>query len=207
VLLSTPLSAAAIVIGKGLGNVYALRWLLALFAALWILAGILLPYCWLLGLLTASVLVALAPFFTSMGLFFSLRSRSSTRAMVASLLLSVLLGGAYLLGIIPFVQGSLDRGDNQFFWSPCAPMLVFWPGLYEPRLHPHWEVSPDVFVLGVSLYLVAGIVLLCVNILKFDSWAGRTAMRPKPELIPSADQVPNTIARSAMPFASMPSES
>jgi ABC-type transport system involved in multi-copper enzyme maturation permease subunit len=180
-LISTPLTAWEIVIGKTLGNVYALRWLLILMGILWGMAALVRP--WVLGsaMLMIGTLSLLSAFFVGMGLFLSLRSRTSTRAMCWSMLISLLVGGGYLLCAAPLTSlmiasGLISRHQEEIILAASVPYLLAWTGMEE--LHrSNGGLSAAIFSVFVLTYFVFGVCLFLNSVTAFDRIAGRPSRR------------------------------
>jgi hypothetical protein len=181
-LISTPLSAAAIVLGKTLGNFFALRWVLALFAVIWAMAVYLRPRGIGPALLMTLTLALTSVFFASVGIFFSLRCRSSTRAMCWSMIVSLFVGGGYLMFYEPITWALKaariihPRDQQEMVLVGCAPYLVARAGK-DLRSRSRDEIGAGAFVAGVSGYFLIGALLLLDNVRAFDRLAGRPHRR------------------------------
>jgi ABC-type transport system involved in multi-copper enzyme maturation permease subunit len=174
-LLSTPLSGGEIMGGKLLGNLFALRYGIGL-----------LVFCWLLGcvfdgrylLVTAAMtvtLVVLLSFISAVGLAFSLRSSTSLRAMGLTLLVTLVLGGMYLMCCCPIAVATGGPGGNDDLYElGIAPSLVFL--LMAPAMI--FEDGPKhqlltAYLLGMAGYSIALAVLMSMLTQQFDERAGR----------------------------------
>ncbi|MDE2508914.1 MAG: ABC transporter permease subunit [Planctomycetota bacterium] len=100
-LIATPLEGWEIVRGKMVGAVWGYRWVLGLMAFYWLL-GLVLGSIHPFGLVTAALVTAVYVWFaTAVGVYFSLVSRTTTRAMAATIGLLIFLNGGYLFCVIP----------------------------------------------------------------------------------------------------------
>jgi ABC-type transport system involved in multi-copper enzyme maturation permease subunit len=180
-LLSTPLSAWEIVLGKTLGNVFALRWVLGLMAVMWAMVIVLRPRAVGMALTMACTIAALCPLFVGMGLYFSLRCRSSTRAMCWSVLLTLFVGGGYLFFAAPLgsmlVRTRVIRPRQaDSVMAGCAPYLIAWSGNREMRRPPD-GIGTLPFLLSVAGYFIVGAGIFVHNVRAFDRLSGRPNRR------------------------------
>lgn len=176
-LVSTPLSGWDIVIGKILGNIYALRWLLVLMCILWGMAVALRPLALVSAILMMTTIALVCPFFVGMGLFLSLSCRTSTRAMCWSMLVSLFVGGGYALCAEPLIDmfitiGFIGRQGRGPILGPSVPYLLAWAGMEEMHRPPR-VLSVAAFAVFVAIYCVLGVCLLLNNVVAFDRLAGR----------------------------------
>jgi ABC-type transport system involved in multi-copper enzyme maturation permease subunit len=101
-LLSTPLTGFEIIRGKAIGAFWSARWLLAVWLAL-VMMGVLVGAVHPLGALAVTLATATyLAFGCVLGMVYSLRARTSSRAVVSTLLTLVILSGAYLLVFMPW---------------------------------------------------------------------------------------------------------
>ena len=118
-LIGTTLDDWEILKGKALGALWRRRGV-----------GLTLHFLWLLGLVAGAIhplgyLQAIVAFlvFTlfalALGTFFSIRSKSTTRATVATLGVLFLLNGGYMLCLFPLAS-SMDA----LFFAPCTPHVI-----------------------------------------------------------------------------------
>jgi ABC-type transport system involved in multi-copper enzyme maturation permease subunit len=141
-LLSTPLSGFEIMRGKVIGAFWSVRWLVVIWLAL-VLMGLIVGAVHPLGVLGVTLATATyLAFGCVLGMAYSLRARSSSRALVATLITLIILNGAYLIvfaptqmrsalvlmGVTPFVEQSallsyLDAKWLFDFQSPDMDML------------------------------------------------------------------------------------
>jgi len=179
-LVSTPLTAREIVLAKVVGNVYALRWILVVPIGIWALGVVLwLPYLLVLLVLVV-LLLLLALFISSLGVLASFLCRTTLRAMGATLATALFLGGGYLgLCCLPLMIGGPGSGTAAIILAPCAPFLLFIPGLiYVDLFHNFLRGDQGVviaaFFVGVLGYALATAMLCASMVANFDRWAGRT---------------------------------
>ncbi|QEG32793.1 ABC transporter permease [Bythopirellula goksoeyrii] len=176
-LLATPLSGREIIDGKIWGNLYSCRWLFLVLVAAWML-GLLFTASFFWPLLASSLtFLILAYFATSLGLFFSLRSATSMRAIGLTLATIIFCGGGYLFCccVVFSVGGSTEGGT--LLLAPCIPLLLALPTvLFEDFVKstiwgPWFPLS---YCLGMIGYLITGICLNMHMKAYFNSYAGRT---------------------------------
>lgn len=118
-LISTPLEKIDILRPKFLAPFWAMKPVLLMILALWIIGlalGGLHPIGFILGALTFSIFSA---FFAALGLSFSLALKNSTRAQASTLLTMIVLSGGYLFCCIPF------QWDGPYFFALCTPFAFF----------------------------------------------------------------------------------
>jgi ABC-type transport system involved in multi-copper enzyme maturation permease subunit len=114
-VLITPLECHAILFGKWLGSILTLRWAVPWLAAIWTL-GILTGGLSVLAVpLLAAACLVYAGFLSSLGLCFSMISRSSLRANVRTMLLTALLAGGYWLFLF-WIFFDPERFSVDFRW-------------------------------------------------------------------------------------------
>lgn len=199
-LLSTPLSAGEIVMAKWYGAIYAVRWSLALFAGLWLLMAILRPLYVSVALpLLALPALAAVGFSAALGVWFSLWTSASLRALGATIGSLIIAGGAYMpfltccCGWIFFGNG-FDDPIRRFVYphvmSPCLLYLFIFPypaawsieDLFATGRSAQWFDQMLGFVsaygLGVVGYAIATLVLLRSAVAQFDRYGGRGAAGP-----------------------------
>lgn len=123
-LMSTPLTGREIVRGKILGAVWSLRGFGGLLSLLWLM-GFVLGGIHPLGLLAGAVVVALLTWFVaSLGIYASLKSRSTSRAMTSVIVCLVVLNGGYLVPLyaILLTAGQVDQWRHVTLG--CTPYLA-----------------------------------------------------------------------------------
>ena len=191
-LISTPLGAAPIVVGKTLGNVFALRWVMSLFGVIWAMALYLRPRAIGPAVLMTLTLALLSLFFASTGMFFSLRCRSSTRAMCWTMLVALFVSGGYLMFVQPLTAVMMaariiDRHHQAAVYAGCAPYLVAWTGMDHRRPSPD-QLGTGAFVVALTGYILVGAWLFLNSVRAFDRLAGRPhrkTIAPAPDREPS----------------------
>lgn len=179
-LMSTPLTGREILDGKIVGNLYAMRWLLAVLASTWLL-GI-----WInLGFVYPALAMAItfflaAAFVTNLGLAYSLSAKSTLRSMAATLGTLVFTSGGYLFFccMILAVTGGFGRGQEAVLFAPCIPFLLAWPAVaFYEYVISHQFGREEGFIIayffGVVLYLVATALLYGFTVGRFNHYAGR----------------------------------
>jgi hypothetical protein len=182
-LLATPLEPSEIVQGKLWGNLYAVRWPLGVLAVHWGLGVWLDPGFALAAVGLLAVFLLYASYVTLLGLFFSLHSDTSLRAMGATLGTLLLSGGGYLFCCC--VVGASGGGPPLMIWmTSCIPFQLAYPLL--PYLDQLWpggrhveEGMTAAFVWGTFLYVAVSLGLYAYLVTQFNRLAGRTGELPR----------------------------
>ncbi len=118
-LISTPLTGREILRAKMIGPVWGLRLVAALLFLLW-LVGLVVGSIHPFGLLACLVEFAVFTWFlTSLGTWFSLRSKNSTRSLASTMALLIFLNGGYLFCCIPFRPDTpaIAAGSTPFIFT------------------------------------------------------------------------------------------
>lgn len=174
-LLTSDLSAAEILRGKVLGNLYAHRWPIAGLALIPLLGSLLNP--WLgasaVGVLLVTLLCGWAA--TAIGIAYSLRLSTSTKALVATTLTLVGIGLVYTALASGFlaVAGVGGEAVAVLALPPLVPMLFVSPIIvcYEPAE----GVFVVTFVLGCLFYAFVGFLVSLSSEAAFDAACERGA--------------------------------
>ena len=179
-LISTPLTGREIVRGKMWGNLYSLRWPLFVLAVNWALGVLLAPAFLLPAIALFATFTLMAWYVTNLGLFFSLQSQTTLRAMGATLGTLIFTGGGYLFCCCMVMASGGGSGEPlKIFLSGCIPFLLLFPSL----AYFDWvqdmgmrieEGLPLAYGLGMVGYLIAAVVLYRLMVSDFDRRAGRT---------------------------------
>jgi ABC-type transport system involved in multi-copper enzyme maturation permease subunit len=174
-LLTTPMSARAIIWGKWWGCILGMRWAWAWLFGIWMLAlavggvhPVMLP--------AAAISIAVyASAFAWIGIYCSLHARTTLRATMFAILASVFLGGGYFLVLmfccgLPLELARVRPGDVrfviQFLMGFSPPVNIFWlpirefderelfvgPGPREIPYVPFWVIGLVAWA-GLSLLL------------------------------------------------------
>jgi ABC-type transport system involved in multi-copper enzyme maturation permease subunit len=192
-LLSTPLTGGEIMRGKLVGNLYSARWGILLLGVAWALAAILDVRYLMVGAILAGAFAICATFVSNLGLLFSLRSKSSLRAMGLTLLTGLFVGGGYLMCCCPVLAlGRTGSGDGlQLGVAPCIPFLLASPAIAfaEGAERPDavnmlgMPTDPETagftiaYVFGIVGYIFATALLMTYLARNFDEVSGRTTHR------------------------------
>jgi ABC-type transport system involved in multi-copper enzyme maturation permease subunit len=176
-LLSTPLSGAEIIGGKLLGNLYSLRYGIALLLVSWLLGCVLdVRYVFVTAVMLATLLLLLA-FITAVGLAFSAKSSTSLRAMGLTLMVTLTLGGMYMMCCCPIaIAGGHGPNADKLFevgLAPCLPFLLAAPAAMFAEGGRGILKS---YALGMVGYSIALGVLLAYLMQGFEEAAGRGQM-------------------------------
>lgn len=177
-LLATPLTGQEIITGKLWGNLYSSRWALFVLVTAWLL-GLLFTSTFIWPLLASGLtFLVLAYYVTNLGLFFSLRSPTSMRAIGITLATLIFCGGGYLFCCCVVMSNQMGGEGFGIFLAPCIPMLLVVPTLTHLSFNEvqFWDRSgvPYGYCLGMIGYLVAGICLNRHMKAHFNNYAGRT---------------------------------
>lgn len=184
-LLTTPLSPGEILRAKVLGSLFAIRWAVIMVAILWAPSLVLRYEPWITIALALPVYALLATFVSCLGVWFSLRSKNSVRAMSATIAICLLLGGCYLFCCIPmFMMGGPEDGYMLMF-APCMVYLLVAPGILADTLFSSYSYSDGTFLslmtmswfIGLAFYGVMILVLWQSMTGFFDEDTGR--VRPR----------------------------
>jgi len=181
-LLSTPLEPGEIVWAKTAGSVWSLRALAVLLLLIWGLGGLLDPGFLITVPFMFGMFVLLAFYVSALGVRFSLRCKSSLRAMAATLVTALFVGGVYLCCCIPVFAATHAGEETAVVLAPCVPFLLVLPGQVYVSAEYFFRsrtAAPMLFayVAGTVGYLIAGIALTASSIGSFDRLAGRTRQR------------------------------
>jgi len=193
VLLTTPLNAPTIVWGKWWGCILGMRWAWAWVFSLWVLtlaAGGVHPIMFPAAIISIAVY---ASGFAWIGIYCSLQMRSTLRATMAAILMSIFFGGGYFLifvmcCVLPLsFGGSSGRELDVFVDFLCGfspPVNLAWLPVHELRERELTMSSRDLpyppfWVLGLIAWGVFSLVLSRVSIMKFRVLANRLPMVPE----------------------------
>jgi len=118
-LLGTTLTGWEILRGKALGALWRWRTAGLMVLVLWtfgLVAGAVHPLAYLLAV---ALFAAFTAFALALGTYFSLRARSTTRAMVATTSVLLVLNGGYLMCLSP-----LGHRIDPMWMAPCTPYVI-----------------------------------------------------------------------------------
>jgi len=169
-LLATPLQGTEIIVAKILGSIYAFRWAILLAAGIYAT-----PLLFHLGNVFYLVMFVfngaiLTYFFATLGVMFSLYCRNSTRAMAATISVSLFVGGGYLFCCVPMMFG--PGNDQALVFAPCVPFLLSAPLFFEGGV-PHQEGLRVAYLMGLAFYTGGGLLLTVMLADGFDAWVER----------------------------------
>jgi ABC-type transport system involved in multi-copper enzyme maturation permease subunit len=198
-LLTTPLSAKAIVWGKWWGCILGMRWAWAWIFGIWMLTmatGGVHPVMFPAAVVSVAIY---ASGFAWIGLFCSLHFRTTLRSTMATILMSVFCGGGYFLVlvlccVIPLSFGGSMNGDSgellwSFFCSFSPSVNLAWLPIreFDPR-EVGW-IDRDIphvpfWFLGLLAWGGLSFILsnACIN--KFRQMANRSPAVPEREVWP-----------------------
>lgn len=171
-LLTTPLKAEEIVSAKLLGNLYIYRWGAAGLLAILGLGVVLHPVSvWLIPL-TAFTLFFTGMVATMVGLHASLKVKSSVKSIGVTMVVLVLMGGAYLpfVGMFAAVAGAGEL--ITLMLAPCVPFLLAGPIVLQFDHNVPGEVL-GALVMGVVGYAVLAGILYTSAVQRFDELCER----------------------------------
>jgi ABC-type transport system involved in multi-copper enzyme maturation permease subunit len=176
-LLSTPLTGEEIVNGKLLGNLYSTRWLWGLLFLSWLLGIVFNPLVLYPLAVTMLTLLLVSVYTTCLGLFFSLRSATSLRAMAQTLGMLIFFGGGYLFCCCIVLRSNVGGRDSEIILALCIPFLICFPGIAFTSMDSSyfWDGTiPAAYIIGLFVHLIAAGSLYAVLIRSFDNFSGRT---------------------------------
>ena len=191
-LLATPLTGREIMVGKMMGNLYAARWAFVLVAFAWVLGVILKPPQIISAVFVALTFWITVCYATNLGLLYSLRSKTTLRAMGLTLATLIFVGGGYLMCCCPIMAiGGAGGPDEAFMlgFAPCIPFLLGLPAGFSELNYSREALLVVAYGIGVIGYGIAAAILLQIITTEFDSYAGRCTMasrRRPPSNIPGA---------------------
>ena len=185
-LLGTPLEPREIISAKILGSLWAVRGVLLMLTIVWLPAVILMPSFLVAVAFLLGTLLIVALFIASLGVWMSLRSKSSTRAMSMTLGTCIFLGGGYLfcgsMCCMPLAMAGPGPGRGvgelmELAMGPCIPFLLAFPGIVA--MTGRTEAGPQgemifAYILGTGGYLAAAAFLFYATLGGFDRLTGRT---------------------------------
>ncbi len=181
-LTATPLEGREILRAKMIGPVWALRPVAILLFTLWAI-GLAVGSIHPVGLVACAVELAVFTWFlTSIGTFFSLRSRNSTRALASTMALLIFVNGGYMVCCIPF------RPDTSIITAGSTP-VVFTISLASPYDLDHISGRHvgemiTACILSIFLYGIAAAGLTSALFGTFDAVVDRPD-RLRPDLTPA----------------------
>jgi ABC-type transport system involved in multi-copper enzyme maturation permease subunit len=164
-LLSTPLAPWEILVGKIVGQLYAVRWVGALLLVLWVLQCCLKPQFAVVVPLLATEVAVLTAAGVLLGLFFSLWCRTATRALGATMGVGLVVG----LGCCP---------ASCILPSPIT--MLTWPYfliLGDAQNTVSMMFLSGTVVIGIVMYASAGVGLYFACERNFDRFADRVRRR------------------------------
>ena len=180
VLMSTPIDPWEVVRGKLVGSLYAMRGVVVLLVILWtlgMLGGATYP---LMVPVVAGELALFGVFVAVVGLLFSLKMKTSLRAMAATVGTTMFVGGAYLFCCLPVLWSGPN--DGEFLLVGCVPFLLGVPVAFDPNdfsATNDWDLRMvTTYVIGMGLYVMATLFLFVIARANFDDLTGRICRYP-----------------------------
>lgn len=192
-LLTTPLSAFEIVLGKWLGSLFAVRPLLLLFGLVAFAA-----LC-MGGLHPAGVVLALiswlifASFFAALGIWFSIHDHSQLRSIVITLLLTLFFGGGHwiVMGLLVYWPLNVFYPQNDVtdwlvsiemgFTPPVVLAVAPYAGVEELERFSNEDWRPVwIGAIDLVVWSVAAAALMIGSCVRFAFIANRMDRRPRP---------------------------
>lgn len=201
-LIATPLTGQEILLAKALGNFYAVRWLAAPLALVWLLQLTLMP-----GFLVAIPLHVLSLattglFATAVGLGYSLKLSTSLKSIGATVGTLVFVGGGYLFCCcLPFAIGGAGADVMNIALAGCIPFLQVVPSILvtEPgSLSDQQWILVD-YVLGMMFYGGGSLLLLTALVTRFEEIVGRTGLGEGHSGPPIRPQLPPSNSPASTP--------
>lgn len=167
-LLTSPLDAREIVLGKLWGNLYALRWLIFASLLAWITGGITDSFPLNLGVRWSLDVMFIGAFMAAVGVRTSLSCQTATRAM--ALTIGFWLGAYVVVLITTWILLCVGILASNAVWMLAAelglvaPLASIW---FPVPWYIAWPFATD------SLYLLATLLIVSDTRLRFDRIAGR----------------------------------
>jgi ABC-type transport system involved in multi-copper enzyme maturation permease subunit len=205
VLLTTPMSAGKILWGKWWGCLLGMRWAWVWVFAVWILAlaaGGVHPVVFPAMVLSVAIY---ASGFAWIGLYCSLTQKTSLRATMAAIVLSVLVGGGYFLVVLfccgvplsligPRLGPSMDRRMENLAGVVLSGLCSVSPSVNlawlpirdfeeKDRLRigsSEFPLYPPFWILGLIAWGVLSVVLSRASVNHFRRMANRIPIIPEP---------------------------
>ena len=179
-LTVTPLEGQEILTGKILGALWRVRGILAALLFVWLIGlicGAVHPLGFLLAIVATSIDLT---FIAVLGTYLSLRSKSSARAIAASIAILVFLNGGYLFCCTPAMNGP----GSILFSAGVTPMIVTvapfsfsdLEEFFRARYDTYEPSRTTIFMTGVfslAFYGVSAFVLLHACLSRFETEVGR----------------------------------
>ena len=175
-LTVTPLEGQEILTGKILGALWRVRGMLAALLFVWLIGlicGAVHPLGFLLAIVATSIDLT---FIAVLGTYLSLRSKSSARAIAATIAILVFLNGGYLFCCMPAMNGP----ESLLFTAGVTPMILNaapfscsdleW-FLRDPR--PARSTFVMTGVLSLAFYGVSAFALLHACLSRFETEVDR----------------------------------
>ncbi len=179
-LTVTPLEGHEIVKGKILGALWRISGILAALLLVWLIGlicGAVHPLGFLLAILATTIDLT---FIAVLGTYLSLRSKSSARAITATIAILLFLNGGYLCCCAPAMNGP----ESFLFTAGVTPMIVTAAPFSFSELDesfrsfaPRPEPIVLTFVLSLVFYGVAAVALLHACLNRFDIEVDRPRRR------------------------------
>lgn len=185
-LISTPLEPGEIVWAKIAGSVWSIRGVAALLLLIWGMTVLLRPTFIIVLPFLFGTFLLLAFYAAALGVRFSLRCKNSLRAMAATLVTGLFVGGMYLFCCIPVLVAASPRSGEgaSFMLAPCIPFLLGLPAWVYMAGDEFFRAPRDegaimlfAYIIGTVGYTIAGIALTGSSIASFDRIVGRTRLR------------------------------
>jgi len=191
-ILSTPLTAKEIVHAKIAGSMWSARGVFLLLAFIWGL-GVLLRPSHLIAVMFHVVTFVICLFFvSSLGVIYSLRLKSSMRAMGATLGTLLFVGGGYFITCCFPLMVASGPGDEglMLILAPCIPFLLSLPTMASEfffqgssGLHDEEVMLLFAYCAGNVGYLIAATVLTASASANFNRITGRSGAEEMTEQI------------------------
>ena len=199
-LIGTTLSGTEIVLSKIAGNIFAFRYLFAGLGSVWLLMLLREPVMVVPLFFWATILAETCWFASSLGVLFSLRCKTTARAMGGTVGTLVLVGGGYFFCCLPVVIASNGPDDGlMLVFAPMIPFLLCVPPMTAIEGSPGDDRALMLMstLLGTFGYGVASCVITSYCIAEFDRLAGRShrtqLSRPRTPMPVMAELMPDPL--------------
>ncbi len=174
-LAATPLEPLEIVLGKFAGAIWSARFLFVLIG-FQLSIGVFLSSLSIFGIVLVEIELGIFSWFVaSLGIYCSMKLRSTIQATFVTMITLALVVGGYLVVAVPVAGGKFP--PIELFFG-CSPMAIFWSILPVDELASmdyitkEWE--PTIFlILSVSTHTVAATVLTALCLSRYNRLCDR----------------------------------
>jgi ABC-type transport system involved in multi-copper enzyme maturation permease subunit len=192
-LLASPLSINAIILAKWWGSIYSARWLFFLLCGIWLM-GLISGGLNIVAFPLLLLLVAIyATFMASLGMFFAASSKTTLRAIMATIATALFVGGGHLfccvlpLGLLMREFGPAGAWLAYFLAGITPPAVLGFAAFQGDELR-HFSARDaqaiPIASIGIFLYVLAAVILRFWAVDRFRRSCGRVDGQLRDELFP-----------------------